>query len=43
MITKKTNLKQSIGEAIKNRRIELSLEQTDILDYAEISSKHFQT
>lgn len=33
------NLKQSIGAAIKNRRLELSLEQADIIDYAEISSK----
>lgn len=33
------NLKQSIGATIKNRRLELSLEQADIIDYAEISSK----
>ena len=31
-------LKKYIGEIIKNRRIELKLEQTDIQDYAEIGS-----
>lgn len=33
------DLKQAIGQAIKARRVELGLEQSDILDYAEISSK----
>lgn len=39
MTKDENNLKQSLGAAIKKRRLELSLEQIDIVDYAEISSK----
>lgn len=39
MNQEKMNLNQYIGMAIKKRRLELALEQIDILDYAEISSR----
>ena len=32
------NLKKEIGQIIKNRRKELSMEQTDLQDYAQVGS-----
>ena len=32
------SLKQKIGEQIKQRRIELKMEQVDLQDYAEVGS-----
>ncbi len=32
------NLKEEIGRIIKNRRKELSMEQTDLQDYAQVGS-----
>ena len=32
------NLKKTIGEKVKKRRIELDMEQVDLQDYAEIGS-----
>ena len=32
------SLKQTIGEQIKKRRIELKMEQVDLQDYAEVGS-----
>ncbi len=32
------NLKEEIGQIIKNRRKELNIEQTDLQDYAQIGS-----
>ncbi len=32
------NLKERIGQIIKNRRRELKMEQTDLQDYAEVGS-----
>jgi len=32
------NLKEKIGQIIKNRRRELKMEQTDLQDYAEVGS-----
>ena len=32
------NLKEKIGQIIKNRRKELKMEQTDLLDYAQVGS-----
>jgi len=34
----KMSLKQKIGEQIKQRRIELKMEQVDLQDYAEVGS-----
>jgi len=32
------HLKQTIGEQIKKRRLELRMEQTDLQDYAEVGA-----
>ncbi len=32
------NLKEKIGQIIKNRRKELNIEQTDLQDYAQVGS-----
>ena len=32
------NLKEEIGQIIKNRRKELNIEQTDLQDYAQVGS-----
>lgn len=34
----KMNLKQKIGEQVKNRRIELRMEQVDLQDYSGVGS-----
>lgn len=34
----KMSLKQKIGEQVKQRRIELKMEQVDLQDYAEVGS-----
>jgi transcriptional regulator with XRE-family HTH domain len=34
----KMGLKQTIGEQVKKRRIELKMEQVDLQDYAEVGS-----
>ena len=35
---KNMNLKEKIGQIIKNRRRELKMEQSDLQDYAEVGS-----